>query len=75
MSGAAARPADAASGAPPRTNAVVAVPAPAGIVVAPVRTLVTPIAPEPPARPDAAASDTARAVTATGPPRRPRPAR
>ncbi|GLW49712.1 MFS transporter [Streptomyces sp. NBRC 14336] len=51
--------------APPRSNAVVAVLALAGIVVSLMQTLVIPIVPELPRLLDAPASDTAWAVTAT----------
>ncbi|MGW2044920.1 MFS transporter [Streptomyces sp. NPDC001858] len=65
MSDALARPAAAGTTAPPRSNAVVAVLALAGIVVALMQTLVIPIVPELPKLLDAPASDTAWAVTAT----------
>ncbi|MER5433161.1 MFS transporter [Streptomyces sp. NPDC002588] len=65
MSDALARPAAAGTSAPPRSNAVVAVLALAGIVVALMQTLVIPIVPELPKLLDAPASDTAWAVTAT----------
>ncbi|MFD3618534.1 MFS transporter [Streptomyces sp. NPDC058676] len=65
MSDALARPAAAGSSAPPRSNAVVAVLAFAGIVVALMQTLVIPIVPELPKLLDASASNTAWAVTAT----------
>jgi MFS family permease len=65
MSDALARPTDAGSGTPPKPNAVVAVLAFAGIVVALMQTLVIPIVPELPRLLDAPASDTAWAVTAT----------
>ncbi|WP_210577857.1 MFS transporter [Streptomyces sp. GESEQ-4] len=76
MSDALARPAEAAGSSPtarkawegppsPRPNAVVAVLAFAGIVVALMQTLVIPIVPELPKLLDALASDTAWAVTAT----------
>ncbi|MDQ1042794.1 MFS transporter [Streptomyces sp. V4I2] len=65
MSDALARPADAGSDAPPRSNAVVAVLAFAGIVVSLMQTLVIPIVPDLPRLLDAPASDTAWAVTAT----------
>ncbi|WP_425245838.1 MFS transporter [Streptomyces sp. NEAU-NA10] len=65
MSDAPARPAAAGSAAPPRSNAVVAVLALAGIVVSLMQTLVIPIVPELPRLLDAPASDTAWAVTAT----------
>ncbi|MFJ1972548.1 MFS transporter [Streptomyces sp. NPDC087903] len=65
MSDALARPAEAATPAPPRSNAVVAVLALAGIVVSLMQTLVIPIVPELPKLLDAPASDTAWAVTAT----------
>ncbi|MBZ3906589.1 MULTISPECIES: MFS transporter [Streptomyces] len=65
MSHALARPADAGAGTPARPNAVVAVLALAGIVVALMQTLVIPIVPELPRLLDAPASDTAWAVTAT----------
>ncbi|WP_327720842.1 MFS transporter [Streptomyces sp. NBC_00490] len=64
MSDALARPA-AAGAAPSRSNAVVAVLAFAGIVVALMQTLVIPIVPELPKLLDASASNTAWAVTAT----------
>jgi len=64
MSDTLARPA-AAGSAPPRSNAVVAVLAFAGIVVALMQTLVIPIVPELPKLLDASASNTAWAVTAT----------
>ncbi|MEU5315495.1 MFS transporter [Streptomyces sp. NPDC021056] len=56
---------DAPTAAPPRSNAVVAVLAFAGIVVSLMQTLVIPIVPELPRLLDAPASDTAWAVTAT----------
>ncbi|MDQ0581799.1 MFS transporter [Streptomyces rishiriensis] len=65
MSDALARPAAAETSAPPRSNAVVAVLALAGIVVSLMQTLVIPIVPELPKLLDASASDTAWAVTAT----------
>ena len=65
MSDALARPAEAGTSAPPRSNAVVAVLAFAGIVVALMQTLVIPIVPELPKLLDASASNTAWAVTAT----------
>jgi EmrB/QacA subfamily drug resistance transporter len=65
MSDALARPAAARTSAPPRSNAVVAVLALAGIVVSLMQTLVIPIVPELPKLLDAPASDTAWAVTAT----------
>ncbi|MEU0114967.1 MFS transporter [Streptomyces bobili] len=65
MSDAPARPAAAGAPAPPRSNAVVAVLALAGIVVSLMQTLVIPIVPELPKLLDAPASDTAWAVTAT----------
>ncbi|MFG1670139.1 MFS transporter [Streptomyces sp. Y7] len=65
MSHAPAPPAEAEGGAPPRSNAVVAVLAFAGIVVSLMQTLVIPIVPELPKLLDAPASDTAWAVTAT----------
>ncbi|WP_128432048.1 MFS transporter [Streptomyces cyaneus] len=65
MSHAPAPPAEAGGGAPPRSNAVVAVLAFAGIVVSLMQTLVIPIVPELPRLLDAPASDTAWAVTAT----------
>lgn len=64
MSHAPAPPASA-GGALPRSNAVVAVLAFAGIVVSLMQTLVIPIVPELPKLLDAPASDTAWAVTAT----------
>ncbi len=65
MSDTLAQPAPAGGSAPPRTNAVVAVLAFAGIVVSLMQTLVIPIVPELPRLLDAPASDTAWAVTAT----------
>jgi EmrB/QacA subfamily drug resistance transporter len=65
MSDALARPTEAGSDAPPRSNAVVAVLAFAGIVVSLMQTLVIPIVPDLPRLLDAPASDTAWAVTAT----------
>ncbi|MFF0156248.1 MFS transporter [Streptomyces sp. NPDC005263] len=65
MSDALAPPAEAGGAAAPRPNAVVAVLAFAGIVVALMQTLVIPIVPELPRLLDAPASDTAWAVTAT----------
>src|ERR1044072_5902763 len=65
MSDALAPPAVAGGTAAPRPNAVVAVLAFAGIVVALMQTLVIPIVPELPKLLDAPASDTAWAVTAT----------
>ncbi|MFF9803445.1 MFS transporter, partial [Streptomyces rochei] len=65
MSDAPARPSAAVRPAPPRSNAVVAVLAFAGIVVALMQTLVIPIVPELPRLLDASASNTAWAVTAT----------
>ncbi|MFF4589143.1 MFS transporter [Streptomyces sp. NPDC001388] len=65
MSDALARPAAPGTTAPPRSNAVVAVLALAGIVVSLMQTLVIPIVPELPRLLDAPASDTAWAVTAT----------
>ncbi|KUN79999.1 MFS transporter [Streptomyces griseoruber] len=65
MSDALARPAAAGTPAPPRSNAVVAVLALAGIVVSLMQTLVIPIVSELPRLLDAPASDTAWAVTAT----------
>ncbi len=65
MSDAPARPAEAASSVPPRSNAVVAVLAFAGIVVSLMQTLVIPIIPELPRYLNASASNTAWAVTAT----------
>ncbi|MPY60681.1 MFS transporter [Streptomyces spongiae] len=65
MSDALARPAEAGNSAPPRSNAVVAVLAFAGIVVSLMQTLVIPIVPELPRLLDASASNTAWAVTAT----------
>ena len=65
MSDAPARPAAAGTPAPPRSNAVVAVLALAGIVVSLMQTLVIPIVPELPKLLDAPASDAAWAVTAT----------
>ncbi|MFI6935242.1 MFS transporter [Streptomyces sp. NPDC050287] len=65
MSDALAPSADAGGTAAPRPNAVVAVLAFAGIVVALMQTLVIPIVPELPRLLDAPASDTAWAVTAT----------
>ncbi|MFI6037717.1 MFS transporter [Streptomyces sp. NPDC051315] len=65
MSDALARPPAAGPTAPPRSNAVVAVLALAGIVVSLMQTLVIPIVPQLPKLLDAPASDTAWAVTAT----------
>lgn len=65
MSDALARPAAVGTSAPPRSNAVVAVLALAGIVVSLMQTLVIPIVPELPKLLNAPASDTAWAVTAT----------
>ncbi|MFE6172948.1 MFS transporter [Streptomyces sp. NPDC056464] len=65
MSESPAPPTEAGGGAPPRSNAVVAVLAFAGIVVSLMQTLVIPIVPELPKLLDAPASDTAWAVTAT----------
>ncbi|MFE9444725.1 MFS transporter [Streptomyces sp. NPDC006602] len=65
MSDALARPAEAVTPAQSRSNAVVAVLAFAGIVVALMQTLVIPIVPELPKLLDASASNTAWAVTAT----------
>ncbi|WP_405623158.1 MFS transporter [Streptomyces sp. NBC_00076] len=65
MSDALAPPAAAGGTAAPRPNAVVAVLAFAGIVVALMQTLVIPIVPELPRLLDAPASDAAWAVTAT----------
>ncbi|MCX5524879.1 MFS transporter [Streptomyces bobili] len=65
MPDAPARPVAAGTPAPPRSNAVVAVLALAGIVVSLMQTLVIPIVPELPKLLDAPASDTAWAVTAT----------
>ncbi|WP_030678731.1 MFS transporter [Streptomyces cellulosae] len=65
MSDALAPSPDAEGTAAPRPNAVVAVLAFAGIVVALMQTLVIPIVPELPRLLDAPASDTAWAVTAT----------
>ncbi|WP_030600255.1 MFS transporter [Streptomyces fulvoviolaceus] len=65
MSDALARPSDAGRSAPPRSNAVVAVLAFAGIVAALMQTTVIPIVPELPRLLDASASNTAWAVTAT----------
>ncbi|MEU0075279.1 MFS transporter [Streptomyces sp. NPDC006332] len=65
MSDALAPPAESGGTAAPRPNAVVAVLAFAGIVVALMQTLVIPIVPELPRLLDAPASDTAWAVTAT----------
>ncbi|MGQ4381977.1 MFS transporter [Streptomyces sp. SAS_270] len=65
MSDALARPAAAGGSAPPRSNAVVAVLAFAGIVVSLMQTLVIPIVPELPKYLDASASNTAWAITAT----------
>ncbi|MGW1721193.1 MFS transporter [Streptomyces sp. NPDC002156] len=59
------RPADVGRSAPARPNAVVAVLAFGGIVVALMQTLVIPIVPELPKLLDAPSSDTAWAVTAT----------
>ena len=65
MSDALPRPADSGGAAVPRSSAVVAVLAFAGIVVSLMQTLVIPIVPELPRLLDAPASDTAWAVTAT----------
>ncbi|MFF4629350.1 MFS transporter [Streptomyces griseorubiginosus] len=65
MTDAPASSADAGAVTPPRTGAVVAVLAFAGIVVSLMQTLVIPIVPELPKLLDAPASDTAWAVTAT----------
>ncbi|MFF7051394.1 MFS transporter [Streptomyces griseorubiginosus] len=65
MTDAPASSADAGAASPPRTGAVVAVLAFAGIVVSLMQTLVIPIVPELPKLLDAPASDTAWAVTAT----------
>jgi len=65
MSHAIPRPADVGRSAPARPNAVVAVLAFGGIVVALMQTLVIPIVPELPKLLDAPSSDTAWAVTAT----------
>ncbi|WP_369247439.1 MFS transporter [Streptomyces sp. R41] len=65
MSDALARSPEAGNTAPPRSNAVVAVLAFAGIVVSLMQTLVIPIVPELPKYLDASASNTAWAVTAT----------
>ncbi|MFD7879953.1 MFS transporter [Streptomyces sp. NPDC059766] len=65
MSDAPVRPAAAGGSAPPRSNAVVAVLAFAGIVVSLMQTLVIPIVPELPKYLNASASDAAWAVTAT----------
>ncbi|MER5753020.1 MFS transporter [Streptomyces sp. NPDC002088] len=65
MSDAPVRPAAAGGSAPPRSNAVVAVLAFAGIVVSLMQTLVIPIVPELPKYLHADASNTAWAVTAT----------
>ncbi|MFG3025318.1 MFS transporter [Streptomyces sp. NPDC048254] len=65
MSDTLARHAKAGPSAQPRSNAVVAVLAFAGIVVALMQTLVIPIVPELPKYLDASASNTAWAVTAT----------
>ncbi|WP_107091531.1 MFS transporter, partial [Streptomyces sp. MMG1533] len=65
MSDALARPPVAGTSAAPRSNAVVAVLAFAGIVVALMQTLIIPIVPELPKLLDASASNTAWAVTAT----------
>lgn len=65
MSHTLARHPDAGADTPARPNAVVAVLALAGIVVALMQTLVIPIVPELPKLLDAPASDTAWAVTAT----------
>ncbi|MFJ4787856.1 MFS transporter [Streptomyces sp. NPDC088794] len=65
MADAPALPVDPEGSAAPRPNAVVAVLAFAGIVVALMQTLVIPIVPELPKLLDAPASDTAWAVTAT----------
>lgn len=60
-----ARPAPTGGSAPPRSNAVVAVLAFAGIVVSLMQTLVIPIVPELPRLLNASPSNTAWAVTAT----------
>ncbi|WP_151479592.1 MFS transporter [Streptomyces albicerus] len=65
MSDALTRSAEARGSAPPRSSAVVAVLAFAGIVVSLMQTLVIPIVPELPKYLDASASNTAWAVTAT----------
>ncbi|MGI5451808.1 MFS transporter [Streptomyces sp. CA-249302] len=65
MSDALSRPANPGDAAAPRSSAVVAVLAFAGIVVSLMQTLVIPIVPELPKLLDAPASDTAWAVTAT----------
>ncbi|MGY0068154.1 MFS transporter [Streptomyces sp. QTS137] len=65
MSDALARPATAGDSAPPRPNAVVAVLAFSGIVVALMQTLVIPIVGQLPQFLNASASDTAWAITAT----------
>ncbi|MFE9646313.1 MFS transporter [Streptomyces sp. NPDC006365] len=65
MSDALVPDAKAGSSSPPRSNAVVAVLAFAGIVVALMQTLVIPIVPELPKYLDTSASNTAWAVTAT----------
>jgi EmrB/QacA subfamily drug resistance transporter len=59
------RPAHSRASTPPRPNAVVAVLAPAGIVVSLMQTLVIPIVPELPTLLHASPSNTAWAVTAT----------
>ncbi|EFL21318.1 membrane transporter [Streptomyces himastatinicus ATCC 53653] len=59
------RPAPAGSSGPPRTNAVVAVLAFAGIVVSLMQTLVIPLIPELPTLLHASAADTTWAITAT----------
>ncbi|WP_141312345.1 MFS transporter [Streptomyces spinoverrucosus] len=65
MSDTPARPAPTGGSAPPRSNAVVAVLAFAGIVVSLMQTLVIPIVPELPRLLNASSSNTAWAVTAT----------
>ncbi|MFI9828677.1 MFS transporter [Streptomyces sp. NPDC051913] len=65
MSDALAPPASAGTSSPPRSSAVVAVLAMAGIVVSLMQTLIIPIVPELPTFLDAPASDAAWAVTAT----------
>ncbi|MDX6345589.1 MAG: hypothetical protein QOF84_379 [Streptomyces sp.] len=65
MSDALARSAEAGGSAPPKSNAVVAVLALAGIVVSLMQTLVIPIVPELPKYLHASASNTVWAVTAT----------
>ena len=65
MSDALPRPATAGASGPPRTNAVVAVLAFAGIVVSLMQTLVIPLIPKLPTLLHASAADTTWAITAT----------